>query len=105
MCHNHVPQQVWVGAFPSVLETTSRDSLKHRVPRERLSGFEPGFMIPLPRTLCGMFDWLIFGFEMRTIQRNLWEDGEVNGLDNDGAVVNDGCFLRVLTFNRSSCPV
>ena len=62
-------------------------------------------MVPLPCSLCGMFDWLMFGYEMRTTRRNLWEDGEVDGVDDNGFVVDSGRFLRVLTFNRSACAV
>ena len=71
----------------------------------RLRGFEPGFMVPLPRSLCGMFDWLMFGYEMRTTRRHLWNDGQVDGVDDNGFAVDSGRFLRVLTFNRSACAV
>ena len=71
----------------------------------RLPGFEPGLMVPLPRCLCVMFDWLMFGYEARTTRRDLWEDGQVDGVNDNGFVVDSGRFLRFLTFNRSESSV
>ena len=104
----HLVRQVAIGRdsgylFPVRLvvhAATCAARVDHMGPR--LAGFEPGFMAPLPAGICKMLDWLWFGFKMRTADRRVWQSGPVRTLDPSGEIVDNGRFLRFLTFNRSA---
>ena len=91
--------------FPvSLLVHTSTGAARVLEIKDRLVGFEPGFMASLPVSLCVMLDWLLYGHYSRLSDNPSWQVDADDVIDvGNGYTVDSGRFLRYVTFNRFDC--